>query len=85
MKQPYGNSEIIELYPWMELTRDDMDHYYRRSSPKHLHREHVIPVREIERVLCDTLRAAVRDGAPLADALAEGQAQMEAMFRAHGY
>ena len=85
IKQPYDNSEIIELYPWMELTKSDMDHYYRRSSPQHLRKEHVIPVREIEKILCRSLRRTVRDRLPVQEALIEGQGLMEELFKTHGY
>lgn len=82
---PYNNSEIIGLYPWMELTKTELDHYDSRSSPPPRRNGSLIPVDRIEDILCLALREVYEKKTPIRDALDDAQQRMEALFHQFGY
>lgn len=84
IRQPYDNSEIIGLYPWMELTKQQPAHLYNRGIPSRKGRR-VIPVNQVEAILCNVLRRAACSDMPLSQALEKAQAEMEELFKKYGY
>lgn len=84
LKQPYENSEIIQQYPWMELTRQPIDRYYSRGVPPKRGQKTVIPVNRFEVILGDVLRR-VCQGMRIRDSLEIAQIEVEALFQVYGY
>ena len=48
-------------------------------------RDSIIPQSRIETTLCTVLRRIVTDGLGIAEALDEGQKEMQALFKSYGY
>lgn len=84
LKQPYENSEIIQQYPWMELTRQPVERYYSRGVPPKRGQQAVIPVNRFEIILGDTLRRVVH-GMTIRNSLEIAQKEAEALFQVYGY
>lgn len=84
IRQPYDNSEIIGLYPWMELTKRPSAHLYNRGIPTRKGRR-VIPVNQVEEILCNVLRRAACSEISLSGALQTAQEEMEQLFIKYGY
>ena len=85
--QPYDNGEIISLYPWMELTKQQPTYLYslyNRGIPPHKSGT-VIPANQVEAILCNVLRRTIGSRIPLAQSLDIAQQEMEELLRKYGY
>lgn len=87
ISQPYDNSEIIGLYPWMELTKQQpsaLYNLYSRGIPSRRAGK-VIPVNTIESILCNALRRAANGTVALTESLNIAQQELETVFKQYGY
>lgn len=87
IRQPYDNSEIIGLYPWMELTKQQPTYLfdlYSRGIPARKAGK-VIPVNRIEAVLCNALRRTAGAEGSLRESLRIAQQELESLFQKYGY
>ena len=82
--EPYHNSELLKLYPWLSSTEESLHHSRRRNSPYRKNRL-IIPVEQIERILCQALRSVYQGNTSIEEALREAQKEADHLFRMYGY
>ncbi|MEE0203577.1 MAG: extracellular solute-binding protein [Muricomes sp.] len=83
-RAPYSSHELLKLYPWLELTEKSFEYCRKRTGP-YSKNSLIIPQSRIETTLCTVLRRIVTDGLGIAEALDEGQKEMQALFKSYGY
>ena len=81
---PYRNSELLKLYPWLSSTEESLQYSKRRNSPYRKNRL-IIPVEQIERILCQALRKVCQGKCPVDQALKEAQGEADHLFHMYGY
>lgn len=84
VKSVYQNSEIIGLYPWMTMTRQQPARSFARCGPPPQNGV-LVPTEQVEHVICDVVRNVVQGGKSLPQSLRIGQERMQQLFAAHGY
>ncbi|MDD3338630.1 MAG: extracellular solute-binding protein [Lachnospiraceae bacterium] len=81
---PYQSNELQKLYPWLTITRDSFAYCHKRNGPYN-RSSLVIPPSKIEAILCSILKKILLKQASLPSAMAQGQTEMESLFKAYGY
>ena len=81
---PYHSHELLNLYPWLELTEESFSYCHKRNGP-YSSRSLIIPRNRIEKILCDVLKDIMLNGTEITLALEAGQTEMTALFKSYGY
>lgn len=81
---PYRSHELLQLYPWLELTQPGFSRSRKRTGPS-APNALVIPQNRIEQVLCGAFKDVLTGRLPLEDSLTKWQRELERLFQSYGY
>ncbi len=81
---PYRNSELLKLYPWLVSTEESLQYAKRRNSPYRKNRL-IIPVEQIEKIMCQALRKTYQGDISVEEALKAAQEEADHLFSMYGY
>ena len=81
---PYRNSELLKLYPWLVSTEESLQYAKRRNSPYRKNRL-IIPVEQIEKIMCQALRKIYQGDISIEEALKAAQEEADHLFSMYGY
>lgn len=81
---PYRNSELLKLYPWLVSTEESLQYAKRRNSPYRKNRL-IIPVEQIEKIMCQALRKTYQGDTSVEEALKAAQEEADHLFSMYGY
>ena len=81
---PYHNSELLKLYPWLVSTEESLQYAKRRNSPYRKNRL-IIPVEQIEKIMCQALRKTYQGDTSVEEALKAAQEEADHLFSMYGY
>ena len=80
----YRNSELLKLYPWLVSTEESLQYAKRRNSPYRKNRL-IIPVEQIEKIMCQALRKIYQGDISIEEALKAAQEEADHLFSMYGY